>query len=134
MQLNPYNFKQYLSAPRLHPESLSWLIFWAAFACLALWLQPYFAPSSVAFDLPKVSRVGIGSPPSAFVVCTHSGYIYQNRFFPSEEALLSALKELASRETLLLAAASNTTLAELLPLLEKLEPLGFKEVAFTVRP
>ena len=133
MQLNPYNFRQYLAKPGVEPQHIAWLVFLISFAFLVWWSTPFLAPDSVALHLPRASAVSLKNPPSAFVVYTGNGFIYNNRLlnFTDLKTQLAALKD---HRVLLLAAASSATLQEILPLLQRLETLGFGEVAFTVRP
>jgi biopolymer transport protein ExbD len=133
MQLNPYNFKQYLAKPPTHPHLAAWLICGLVFAFLSWWTIPYMAPSAVALSLPKLPPLSLKNPPSAFVVFTANGYIYKNRLCTFSE-LAKALSTLPKRQTLLIAAEASTSLQDLLPLLNKAGSLGFADVAFTTRP
>lgn len=133
MQLNPYNFRQYLSRTSSEPHLSAWVMFAVVCGFLAWWVSPYIAPSSVTLRLPQQLGVTLRTPPSAFVVFTGDNFIYRAQVYNLTQ-LFDALKDLPKKEVLLLAVASNTSMQELLPLLQRLEQLKFKEVAFTVRP
>ena len=136
MRLNPYNFKQYLAKPVAQPHVSAWVICAIALAFGTWWCMPYIAPASVALDLPQAKSAAafsLKSPPTAFVVYVKTGFIYNNRLYGFNE-LIKTLAALPEHKSLLIAAASSTTLQEILPLLNKAEGMGFKQVAFTVKP
>jgi biopolymer transport protein ExbD len=141
MQLNPYNFKQYLTKAGPAPQLGGWAIALLTLAFWGFWSSPYIAPESVAFRLPtnpsaKASdktSLGLKNPPSAFVVYTGNGFICKNTLY-NTETLRTALLAIKDKQTLMIATASNTTLQELLPVLDRVGSLGFSEVLFTVRP
>lgn len=132
VQLNPYNFRQYLAKAPSQPHLNAWVITAALLAFLAWWTVPYMAPKAVALDLPKNKTFGLKTPPSAFVVYSGNGYIYNNRFYNFGD-LTKALGGLDKRQSLLIAATAGTTLQDLLPLLSHAEAMGFENVAFTIK-
>jgi len=134
MQLNPYNFRQYLAKPGFSPEKLAWALFAVIFVFLVIGAIPYMAPAAVSLNLPHGTGIDLRHPPSAFVVCAGNGFVFQNRFYDSPAQLFAALSLLEKRDTLMIAAASTTTLQDLLPLLNKIGTLHFRAVAFTVKP
>lgn len=133
MIINPYNFKHYLSRPNIEPHLSAWVLCALVFAFLVYWSAPYIAPDSVALKLPRAAPMSLKNPPSAFVVYTGSAFIYQNRLYNLSN-LSSQLQALPQKQVLLIAASSNTSLQELLGILNRLEQLGFEQVNFTVKP
>ena len=150
MQLNPYNFRQYLGHAPGQPHASAWIIFVLMFALLAWWSFPYLAPEAVALRLPKTSGTSLSSPPAAFIIFNGNSFIYQNASYTLDE-LVERLQGVAllvkpqradggdyekndTQNLVILATSGNTSVQALLPLLERLKGLGFSEVAFTVKP
>lgn len=133
MLLSTYNFKQYLTRPNIEPHLSAWVLCALVFAFLVFWTAPYIAPDVVTMKLPRAVPVSLKNPPSAFVVYTGSGFIFKNKLY-NMTTLAQELENMPQKKLLLLAAASNTSMQELLPVLDRLERLGFDEVAFTVKP
>lgn len=133
MIINPYNFRHYLSRPNIEPHLSAWVLCALVFAFLVYWSAPYIAPESVALKLPRSAPMSLKNPPSAFVVVTGNEFIYQNKLY-NLGSLAAQLQALPEKKVLLLAASSNTSLQELLGILNRLEQLGFEQVNFTVKP
>jgi|GEM_PF-2446223 biopolymer transport protein ExbD len=134
MQINPYNFKDYLARPSAQPNVGAWAIFSVMVAFLCFWTVPYMAPSGISLDLPRVTaHFSLKNPPSAFVLYTSNGYIYQNRLYKYSD-LVNALSDIKNRQSLMIATSSTVSMQDILPFITEASQLGFKEVDFTVRP
>ena len=133
MQLNPHNFRKHLTRPAFEPQAGAWLICAMTLAFVTWWNFPFIVPEAVALNLPRTQAVSLKNPPSAFVVFTGNNFIYQNRAY-NLDSLKDTLRQAQDKKLLILAAAASVTLEQILPVLDKLEGLGFDQVAFTVKP